>query len=130
MKPWTQEQNDRFMELHNQKMSASLIAEAMGLSRSAILGKRWRLGLAKSVKPRIMKKQAYRNQATVLRPKLRSDGALPAPPAPMPPPSDAARRSFATDCGPAYGLFDLPPASCKWPIGNPDEKHFCYCAAP
>lgn len=158
MKP-TEEQAAIFKTLWEQRWSAGDIVRRFDgqFTRSQVLGKIYRMGLMRNKRPKPMtpaairetREKRIRQDRPVLRdsqrkvvirngrngkprvtPAVRSDGMPFASDRPMPTVSETARRSFNEDCGPAYGLASLPPGGCKWPIGDPQDRHFCYCAAP
>jgi GcrA cell cycle regulator len=41
----------------------------------------------------------------------------------------AVQRHAGKAFGPACGLLDLTDATCRWPIGEPDEADFAFCGA-
>lgn len=151
MKP-TDEHVEIFKTMWLQRSSAGDIVRHFGgaFTRSQVLGKIYRMGLMRTKNPHVIRENRQRiRRARMLEdatpriairngrngklrvvPAVRSDGMPFAPPLPMPSPSEIARRSFNGVSGPSYGLGDLNLFDCHWPIGDPQEKGFCYCAAP
>lgn len=123
---WTQEKISMVTDLWRRKRSLGEIALIFGVSRSAIAGKIKRLGLLGQGAPKSVRRQTPRP------PRRRKPVYSPfyAKALPLTVQSDAAQRSFNSVCGPSYDLMDLTRSECRWPIGNPGEEHFCYCAAP
>lgn len=123
--PWT---DDREAELRRRWLdgeSASEIARALGrdVSRSAVIGKIHRLGIAKRGLPptarpwstgprRVAPRKAPAVAAVV--------GALPQTrvASPPPPPSLPVARPRALDA-----------TGCRWPVGDPSASGFHYCEA-
>ncbi len=57
---WTVEKIDRLRELSGCGWSASAIAQDIGASRNAVIGKRWRLGLTKLYRAEKVKREKAR----------------------------------------------------------------------
>lgn len=122
---WSDEQVNVLMEATNRGLSASDIAHLLthkfgkAVSRAAVIGKWFRLGLDIAA----TRGAATRTPRTPRTP--RRERALP-PLRPEPyairaglPPAVATKR-FA----------DLEPDDCRWPVGNPGEPTFGFCASP
>lgn len=117
---WTDDRVDRLKSLWNDGLSAAQVAKALGgVTRNAVIGKLHRLKLTgtRPATPRPRRATSPRRSrppARLPRPRL-----APPPPAPV----------VVTPEGP--GLFrafaDLPPRSCKWPIGDPLGPDFSLC---
>lgn len=126
---WTEERRERAIQMRKDGRSMGVIADTLGTTRSAIAGKFKREGVSISGFPLVVRVPRPR-EATVLRPIRRADGNLPARPIPLPLPTDAARRSFSEHHGPNYSLISLGCDDCRFPIGEPGDENFCFCAAP
>ena len=87
-------------------LSSAQIAKALGVTRNAVIGKAWRLGLADR---RVMRK------ARKPRPEHRRVAK------PRPAPAPAPCKSV---CRP---LFDLADDQCRWVV---DTEEFLFCGAP
>lgn len=138
--PWTKEREELLRKLWNEGYSGGRIAKELGgLTRNAVVGKAWRIGLRRdpetiSINCRPTKKikavrKAYRernNWRTVANKGARWNGVgLNGPvdvrvltSAPLPNIQDQPGR---------YQLTDLQPHMCKWPIGDPQQSDFGFC---
>jgi GcrA cell cycle regulator len=132
-----------------QGASASTIAKELGpdVSRCAVLGKIHRLKLKQpefkrhhSGKERVRRRR--RAPAASKRAGVRAPGRLMAafqalgleaifgaPPPPISSRGGASGWAAAKAFGPACGLMDLSDATCRWPVGEPDEANFVFCGA-
>jgi len=120
--------------------SARAIAKELGsgVSRCAVLGKVHRLKLKQPdfkrrrkerVRPRrraAKSKRAGRRAVTRLTAAFHAlglDTVFGAPDV------RAAHQYAGKAFGPACGLLDLTQATCRWPIGEPDDADFAFCGA-
>jgi GcrA cell cycle regulator len=119
MSAWTQAEDEWLHALEALGYSASLIAERMGRSREAVIGRSNRLrggrrGL--KAKPRTIVTRIHK-----VTPPPPNSRAARAARAPLPvPPVDGKRRMI--------GIFELTPTSCRWPHG--DRAPYLFCGAP
>jgi GcrA cell cycle regulator len=119
--------------------SASTIAGelAAGLSRCAVLGKVHRLKLTQPAFKRLhpaKEKVVFKRRRAPHRPRVRAPSQLMAA-------LEALGVSFAAAdlrtveayAGKAFGaacsLLELGEATCRWPLGEPDEAGFAFCGA-
>lgn len=116
---WTRERIALLKELWANGETATAIATRLRMSKSAVLGKVFRLRLPSAAKATAA--AARRNAATVGR---RRRGRLPTKPRAKP----AAPAAPAMT--PGKTLFELTNASCRWPHGQPGTKTFHFCGAP
>ena len=130
---WPEADVARLRELASLGLSASQIeAQMTGYSRSAVIGKIYRMGLPwGSARPREAKRppQASSARPTPKRPPAANLGA-----------SGAMRQAAAdADVVPLYrevtapegqrkGVLEIGPHDCRWPIGDPQEAGFHFCA--
>ncbi len=106
--PWTQARIETLKTSWDAGLSAAQIADALGVTRNAVIGKAWRLGLADR---RVMRK------ARKPRPEHRRVAKLRPAPAPVP-----------ACCKPvSRPLFDLADDQCRWVV---DVREFLFCGAP
>lgn len=101
--------------------SAALIAQRLGVTRNAVLGKIHRLGLSKprTSRPRVARVRAPRPRRLVrasVTPPVRAPVALP-PVAP----------TEAVGSAQLCRLEDLPRRGCHWPLGDPQAADFGFC---
>jgi GcrA cell cycle regulator len=120
---WTKERIATLERLWAQGKSAGTIAAVLGgISRSAVLGKIFRLRLGDAPKPAAKTQRTDKAATQALR-KPRAKGHGPARRRGaelMPPPRPPRRKS----------LFELTNQCCRWPQGSPGTKSFFFCGAP
>lgn len=118
--------DDRNIDLLKEKWAeglscAQIAKEIPGATRSAIIGKVHRLGLAGRANP---------SRPTTTRKPVepRRPAAPRPPPAPKPPPPDTVEKAAPVEelAGTAT-VFELASHMCKWPIGEPGDDSFRYC---
>ena len=122
--PWPDEKTADLIKMRADDMSAAQIANELGYSRSAVLGKINRLGLssprppAKPKPPRAPRRQfsvSYTGQSTPLPPTAPEafiasadfDAAIPV----------QQRRT----------LMQLTDKTCRYPVGEPGSAEFFFC---
>jgi GcrA cell cycle regulator len=118
---WTTERVELLKNHFAAGLSCREIANEIGVSRNAVIGKLSRLDLTreKTLKPRrddagrSRPKSVPRLQYRMLR-KLFNEAE--------PPESDQTIHS-EQHCS----LLELSEERCRWPISNPGEKDFCFC---
>ena len=121
---WTKERIATLERLWAQGRSAGTIAKALGgISRSAVLGKIFRLRLGDAPKPAPKTERSAKAVAPAPhKPRAKVRGP-------------ARRRGVATTAPPARApkhksLFELTNRCCRWPHGSPGAKNFFFCGAP
>jgi GcrA cell cycle regulator len=110
---WTRERIALLKRLWTDGATATAIATQLRMSKSAVLGKVFRLRLRPVAKATAA--AARRGKAVLGR---RRKGRPPTAPVPVP----------ATASGKT--LFELTNDSCRWPHGQPGTKTFHFCGAP
>jgi len=135
--PWTDERIEKLKRLWADGATANSIADRLGgVSRSAVLGKIFRLRLGAAVAASSPSEQS-KTAADVSAPA--ASGATPA--AAAQPESPARRRGggkrgvSAQSPTPAArtrgkSLLELSNHSCRWPHGRPGTPAFFFCGAP
>ena len=119
---WTKERIDLLKRLWSEGKTATAISASLnGISRSAVLGKIFRLRLraAKNAKTgggRVRKNTAPLGRRHCGRPRVQRSVA---PQVPAPPPVKQRGKS----------LLELDNESCRWPFGRPGTKAFHFCGA-
>jgi GcrA cell cycle regulator len=118
---WTEARLARLVELWSARLSAAQIARQLGggLSRSAVVGKLFRMGLTREPAERHAARadggrQSRRKQRGAERPRRPSEPAR----APM---AEAAPGSAQR----LTGILELTGASCRWPYAIGEETRFC-----
>jgi GcrA cell cycle regulator len=117
---WTPQRLSLLRRLWSEGETAAAIAVRLGdLSRSAVLGKVYRLRLdaAGNAAAAIAKKRGMCDENTPLA-RRREGGKRRLPPQV---PSTASRRGKT--------LLELTNATCWWPHGRPGTKNFFFCGA-
>lgn len=126
MTGWT---DDRVAELRRLwgegNTSGEIAAELGGVSRNAVCGKLYRLGLMtpradrpkRTERPRKARQRPY-------TPKRVSSGPAPKV-APIPLPEGA----FTGPAGAPAAIMAIGRATCRWPIGHPKDADFRFCGA-
>jgi GcrA cell cycle regulator len=102
---WSSERLALLERLWRDGETASVIAQTLGVSRSAVIGRIFRLRLS-----------AAGSKTTVASPKTRRRGRIQPPP---PPPRKRGKS-----------LLELTNGDCRWPIGNPGGTKFHFCGEP
>jgi GcrA cell cycle regulator len=138
---WTDERVELLKKLWSEGLSASQIAgELGGVTRNAVIGKVHRLGLsgrAKAPQP-----QAQRPKKPMSRPTspMREAGhpvsigatALKADAVPAPRPQAAPAPSLTSLSDepliPNATVLQINEQTCKWPVGDPSQSDFHFCA--
>ena len=137
---WTNDRVDLLRQLWANGSTATVIAATLGISRSAVLGKvfRLRLGAAPIQTPQ---QRSSTNHATAMLDTAKSAASIldlgPASQQIAP-----ARRRWGAKRGalqkvqgpPAIArgksLFELTNTTCRWPHGRPGTGKFFFCGAP
>ncbi len=124
---WNEERIEALTRMWREGLSASQVARQLGgVSRSAVIGKVHRLGIAGRDAP-------SRPNALGGRPSIRlraSAGGVRRTPSAAP---RAARAptptapSVAFEVGPTATIHTLSEHGCRWPIGEPDQPSFGFC---
>jgi len=121
---WTTERVELLQSHFAAGLSCREIANEIGVSRNAVIGKLSRLNLTREKKP-----EARRDRAKTSRPRsvprlqyrmLRKLFAE------APPEEDGQTIDSDQRCS----LLELSEEKCRWPISSPGEKDFCFCGNP
>ena len=127
MTVWSDEALAEFTKLWaDPNLSATMISRRMchkfgpSFTRNAILGKRYRIGLAqrtpnggtriKRDKPKAPRIRFYKPKTKIEMPRVIRDDQIPR----------SQRKS----------IWDLAPCDCRWPVGEVGEPGFFFCGAP
>jgi GcrA cell cycle regulator len=120
---WNEERIDALARLWREGLSASQVARQLGgVSRSAVIGKVHRLGIAGREAP-------SRPHALVGRPPSRpraTAGGTRRQSAPRAPRLPVQPRVVFEAVATAT-IHTLTPHGCRWPIGEPDQDGFGFC---
>jgi GcrA cell cycle regulator len=122
---WTSERVELLKSHFAAGLSCREIANEIGVSRNAVIGKLSRLNLAREKKPETRKDATRRDrQRSVPRSVPRLQYRM--------------LRTLFTEAPPAESdqtihseqhcsLLELSEEKCRWPISSPGEKDFCFC---
>ena len=111
---WPAERSELLKQLWNQNLSAWVIAEQLGITKNAVIGKAHRLGLP-SHKP-VQRKPRKQAAAPMWRPKPRTKRAKAMV-------ANGGEHKFL-----GRRLEQLGPNDCRYPYG--DRPPFVFCAVP
>jgi len=98
---WTEDKIKQLKKLWTKGKTTIEISKELGMSKNSIIGKVHRLDL--NARPSPIKRKA-----------------------PVVPATKAAKRTTSAKCQ----LMDLKTNTCRWPIGDPTDKDFCFCGKP
>lgn len=117
---WTDARVARLTELWREGLSASVVAQRLGVSRNAVIGKVHRLGLSKTGEHKLARPKPSARPKAPRRTARGRPKAASRPPVPIPAPSIDLP-----------GLVDrleaLGARACHFPIGDPKESGFAFC---
>lgn len=117
--PWDFEKIEELKRLWAEGYSGTDIADKLGegFTRCAVLGKLSRLGLQRQKPRQALRPKVRRRRAVFIRP---PEPPKPPPPVRLEPPPPRMRK---------LRLLQLADHHCRWPIGDPRSRTFCFCAA-
>jgi GcrA cell cycle regulator len=121
---WTKERVATLKRLWAEGASASVIGKKLGgISRSAVLGKIFRLRLGGAHKPaKAPGQKAKAGGAKPGRARLKDQPARRR--------SDKTQDAAASRATTHKSLLELTNTCCRWPHGRPGAKTFFFCGAP
>ena len=99
-------------------LSCRLIANELGTTRNAIIGKGGRLNLP--MRPQAPRAPKAASSSTCLATCVTKPASLPVP--------EISDRDIPLEQ--RRGLLELTTATCRWPIVDPRTDAFFYCGAP
>lgn len=118
---WTDERVSVLKKLWGEGHTAAEIAKELGgVTRNAVIGKAHRLKLSGRVSPiQQNKKPANKPIERKVEKKSTQIASKTSPVVPLAPVEKKREK--------LYGLTDLGPRMCRWPIGDPREQEFGFC---
>src|SRR5580704_11358119 len=120
---WTRERIALLKRLWTDGETATAIAAQLRMSKSAVLGKVFRLRLRPATNATAA---AARSNTAVLRRRHKSRPPIKHRAKPAASAAPAAPTAMAS----GKTLFELTNDSCRWPHGQPGTKAFHFCGAP
>ena len=116
---WTDDRIKRLRTLWLEGRTADVISQELGcgISRSAVLGKVYRLGLSAG-------RTAKTPRASVPKPRTIRRAAVQALPREVPSLSPDERQ-----CG-TRTILSVGRGDCRWPLGDPAQPGFSLCGCP
>jgi GcrA cell cycle regulator len=123
---WTDKQIKQLKHLSDDGLSAASIANELGISRNAVIGKAHRIGLwgkEWGKDRRMLKFEKYNEPVRKNPPTLRIKPLLPPQEVPQ-------LRCEEIPSGRLVALVDLQPHHCRWPIGDISSPDFGFCGRP
>jgi GcrA cell cycle regulator len=120
---WTTERIALLKNRMDAGLSCGQIAQELGVSRNAVIGKANRLGLSRF-------KRAIDGRETIgMRRSTRAKTQVTILRALWAKPQLAAFATLAVDGAHACSLLELQQWHCRWPMGDPGSKDFGFCGA-
>jgi GcrA cell cycle regulator len=113
---WTTERVELLKSRFEAGLSCREIADEIGVSRNAVIGKLSRLHLTREATSE-MRRPARKPVPRLQQQMLEQFYAAPQP----------AAFDAPIDDGHHCSLFDLNEARCRWPISTPGADDFCFC---
>jgi GcrA cell cycle regulator len=137
---WTNERIELLQKLWLEGWSASRIAGefACGITRNAVIGKVYRLGLSGRVNARLgngpaspLRQKAPRRPAhrPPDRPRIAGNTALAFHPFAIEAPAPQTARDVVVPMSEPVTISELRESMCRWPIGDPAQPEFRFCGA-
>ena len=118
---WTNERIELLKSHFSAGLSCREIANEIGVSRNAVIGKLSRLSLTREKKPEIRRANPKTNRPrSVPRLQYRILRKLFAEAVPV---EDGEGIHSEQHCS----LLELSENRCRWPINSPGEEDFCFC---
>ena len=119
---WTTERVELLKSCFEAGLSCREIADRIGVSRNAVIGKISRLSLKreKAIGParkndaRDPRRRAGLRLRRIILKSVTTNDAMEAEPPPI-------------HNGHTCSLFELGPETCRWPISSPGAADFCFC---
>ena len=122
---WNDERIEALTRLWREGFSAAQVARQLGgVSRSAVIGKVHRLGIAgreTPSRPGALGGRPARRIRASAGGAARRPATIQAPRAPAPP------RAVVFEAAPTASILTLSEHGCRWPIGDPGEAGFGFC---
>ncbi len=136
---WTDDRIELLKKLWLEGWSASRIAAELGspITRNAVIGKVYRLGLSGRAKPQSRdlpdapahQKPAPRPPSAARAPRFAGNAALALDSLEAELPLPEAPRDIVVPICEPVTIVELRESMCRWPIGDPAQSDFRFCGA-
>ncbi len=121
---WSDNRVEELKRLVAAGYSCRQIADEIGVTRNAVIGKMNRLGLSRPKDLPARPRETAERRRMPWRPKIITQHELlmRLPPAPVP-----RLEDITIVDGRGCSLLELSPGKCRWPINEPGAANFCFC---
>jgi GcrA cell cycle regulator len=136
---WTNDRIELLQKLWLEGWSASRISAELGegITRNAVIGKVYRLGLSGRAKTvsgsvtapphqKVPRRQGHRH---VNGPQIAGNTALALRPFVIETPAPQTARDVVVPISEPVTILELRESMCRWPIGDPAQPEFRFCGA-
>lgn len=114
---WSEHHTAILKRRWNEGASASVIGAELGMTRNAVLGRAWRIGLGKRRNAYAPKKKRVQSLRKPPTPRVR---------APRPSIFDFVGPMLPADwCPKPVDMVEMTRNQCRWPVGEPHRMQFC-----
>jgi GcrA cell cycle regulator len=128
---WTEARVQQLRAFVTEGLTCSQIADQIGVTRNAVIGKIHRLGLSPGRKPAAL---AGAMRASSARPRERQSRITrilraieTRPPSPLESSPIASMTPPMVESAQRCSLLDLAHGRCRWPISDPGKDDFAFC---
>jgi GcrA cell cycle regulator len=125
---WTTERLELLKSSFEAGLTCREIADRIGVSRNAVIGKIARLNLKREKAVRLGRKDAVHDHRRRAGLRLRRQ-FLRAVELDKAPEAEAVPQAPIPN-GHSCSLFELSAETCRWPISTPGAADFCFCGHP
>lgn len=133
---WSEERSEKAARLFVTGISSDEIAEELGCTRNAVIGKMNRMGIVSPNKPGQRRGEPAKKRAAkpaTTRPNMQTINARAARTQDQPPTLPVERhipRQYVAHEATRKTLQGLADSDCRWPCGDPGHPDFWFCGAP
>lgn len=125
---WTTEMVNKLEKMWQSGLTTNEIAKQLGVSKNSVVGKVHRLSLI--ARPSPIKKKDEEDELPLEEPakkspKPKKEESNKAPSYPSNPAPVKEEKPIKTKG--CIKLSELNNHTCRWPIGDPKDDHFCFC---
>lgn len=125
---WTEDRVERLRSLAADNLSCAQIANDLGVTRNAVIGKLQRLGVSNGHRPRERNERPSKTGRLIIRPRRKKTYGGEIQVLPQLPFIDLPDESIPLEQ--RKTIFELDNGTCRWPCGDPGTPEFFYCGNP